>query len=124
MTSYDRQYEVRQGKRGGGRTAWFCLVLTLASLAAGQEPQAQPQTPNAVSEQSAQVAADAAAPTGNPTDAPPDDDPPSMVPHFSDTRFWLSGQTNFIFQTHPPFPAAYTGKNSLKPNFKRPRPEC
>ena len=41
-----------------------------------------------------------------------------MVPHFSDTRFWLSGQANFIFQAHPPFPAAYTGKNSLKPDFQ------
>ena len=55
-------------------------------------------------------------------------DPPSsasdlpveaMFPHFSDTRFWLSGQANFIFQTNPPFQAAYSGKHSLGPNYQK-----
>ena len=55
-------------------------------------------------------------------------DPPSgtsdlpveaMFPHLSDTRFWLSGQANFIFQTNPPFHAAYSGKNSLGPNYEK-----
>jgi high affinity Mn2+ porin len=57
------------------------------------------------------------------TDAPAtpsaDADPESMVPHFKDTRYWLSGQTNFIFQTHPDFHAAYSGKNSLSPHYER-----
>jgi hypothetical protein len=26
---------------------------------------------------------------------------------------------NFIFQTHPPFHAAYSGKNSLDPNYEK-----
>jgi hypothetical protein len=43
----------------------------------------------------------------------------SMFPHFSSTRFWLSGQANFIFQTHPPFHAPYSGKNSLNPNYEK-----
>src|ERR1700675_375723 len=43
----------------------------------------------------------------------------SMFPHFSDTRFWLSGQANFIFQTHPPFRALYSGPNSLRPVYEK-----
>jgi hypothetical protein len=42
-----------------------------------------------------------------------------MLPHFGDTRFWLSGQSNFIFQTHPPFHADYSGKNSLSPDYEK-----
>jgi hypothetical protein len=42
-----------------------------------------------------------------------------MFPHFKDNRFWLSGQANFIFQTHPPFDAKYSGKNSLAPNYEK-----
>jgi hypothetical protein len=49
------------------------------------------------------------------TDAPSD----SVLPHFSDGRFWVSGQTNFIFQTHPGFAAKYTGANSLDPNYEK-----
>ena len=48
------------------------------------------------------------------------DDPiPAMFPHFETDRVWLSGQANFIFQTHPPFRAAYSGKNSLNPNYEK-----
>jgi high affinity Mn2+ porin len=48
-----------------------------------------------------------------------DDDPvETMLPHFSDTRFWLSGQANFIFQAHPSFYAQYSGKNSFHPYFE------
>ncbi len=43
----------------------------------------------------------------------------SMFPHFSDTRFWLSGQANFIFQAHPPFHAPYSGPNSLRPIYEK-----
>ncbi len=39
--------------------------------------------------------------------------------HFKDTRFWLSGQANFIFQTHPDFHADYSGKNSLSPDYEK-----
>jgi hypothetical protein len=46
-------------------------------------------------------------------------DPEAMFPHFKDSRFWLTGQTNFIFQTHPDFPAAYSGKNSLSSHFDK-----
>jgi hypothetical protein len=46
-------------------------------------------------------------------------DPEAMFPHFKNTRYWLSGQANFIFQTHPPFDAKYSGKNSLDPNYEK-----
>ena len=42
-----------------------------------------------------------------------------MVPHFKSTRFWLSGQANFIFQTHPDFHADYSGPNSLSPHYEK-----
>jgi high affinity Mn2+ porin len=45
--------------------------------------------------------------------------PEAMLPHFQDTRFWLSGQMNFIFQTHPSFRAPYSGQNSLDPNYEK-----
>jgi hypothetical protein len=53
------------------------------------------------------------------TDPPPDDSIESMLPHFKNSRFWLSGQANFIFQTHPPFRADYSGTNSLSPNYEK-----
>jgi len=42
-----------------------------------------------------------------------------MLPHFKDTRFWLSGQMNFIFQTHPDLHADYSGPNSLSPHYEK-----
>src|SRR5690242_13243796 len=44
---------------------------------------------------------------------------PAMFPHLESDRFWLSGQANFIFQTHPPFHADYSGTNSLDPNYEK-----
>jgi high affinity Mn2+ porin len=58
--------------------------------------------------------------TGTSADSATDDDPiPAMFPHLENDRFWLSGQANFIFQTHPPFHAAYSGKNSLSANYEK-----
>lgn len=58
-----------------------------------------------------------------PSDAERDEqsqaDPESMLPHLRDTRFWLSGQANFIFQAHPDFHALYSGKNSLSPRYEK-----
>jgi high affinity Mn2+ porin len=55
----------------------------------------------------------------DPAPPPSDADPEAMLPHFKDTRFWFSGQANFIFQTHPDFPALYSGKNSLSPRYEK-----
>jgi high affinity Mn2+ porin len=55
-----------------------------------------------------------------PTEGEATDDPlPTMFPHLETERFWLTGQANFIFQTHPPFHAAYSGKNSLDPDYEK-----
>ncbi len=42
-----------------------------------------------------------------------------MLPHFKSTRFWLSGQTNFIFQALPEFHADYSGPHSLGPDYEK-----
>ena len=52
-------------------------------------------------------------------DPPASDDPPVMFPHFKSSRFWLSGQANFIFQAHPGFHADYSGPNSLNPHYEK-----
>src|SRR5947208_15189451 len=43
----------------------------------------------------------------------------SMLPHFKSTRFWLSGQANFIFQAHPEFHSPYSGPHSLGPRYEK-----
>ena len=55
----------------------------------------------------------------DPADPTTDASPETMFPHFKDTRFWLSGQANFIFQTHPPFTAPYSGPHSLSPDYEK-----
>ena len=57
--------------------------------------------------------------TASASDSQASSDPEAMFPHLADTRFWLSGQANFIFQTHPPFHAPYSGPNSLDPNYEK-----
>jgi hypothetical protein len=88
-------------------TAVTVLVLTLGAVAqqsadsSSGNSDAAPQAPS------------------NATDTPSDDSVETMLPHFKNPRFWLSGQANFIFQTHPPFHAAYSGGNSLSPNYEK-----
>jgi hypothetical protein len=46
---------------------------------------------------------------------PPIDDPPAtMFPHPEGGRYWLSGQTNIIFQGRLPFHSPYEGPNSFR----------
>jgi high affinity Mn2+ porin len=90
------------------------LVLALwAATAAGQAPPAHPASSTDQADNSSQANAPSA------VDAPADPGTETMFPHFKDTRFWLSGQANFIFQTHPPFDAAYSGEHSLGPNYEK-----
>ncbi len=42
-----------------------------------------------------------------------------MFPPLKNTRFWLSGQANFVFQALPPFSALYSGPHSLGPNYEK-----
>jgi hypothetical protein len=78
--------------------------IATAGLRAQDPQQVQAQTPPGQE-------ADPADPQAN--------DPEAMLPHFKDTRFWLSGQMNFIFQAHPDFHAAYGGPNSLSPHYEK-----
>src|SRR5208282_4300714 len=95
---------------------WLILIPVLMTVpgvmpAHAQQPDASPpsngKSPAASAENPARPPDAAAA------------DPESMLPHFKDTRFWLSGQANFIFQTHPDFHADYSGKNSLSPDYDK-----
>jgi len=58
-------------------------------------------------------------PSAQTTSAPPDDpvsdETPTMFPHSEWSRFWISGQTNFISQWHAPFHSPCQGPNSLPP---------
>jgi high affinity Mn2+ porin len=55
----------------------------------------------------------------DPPDPTADQGTESMFPHLKDSRFWLSGQANFIFQTHPDFPALYSGPHSLGTHYEK-----
>lgn len=59
------------------------------------------------------------APVPASADAAADFTTESMLPHFATSRLWLSGQANFIFQTHPDFPALYSGPHSLRPQYEK-----
>jgi high affinity Mn2+ porin len=100
--------------------ACCCLfaLLLLASPASAQAPGSQPAATAAQKTPPAPADADPSG-RGDGVAAEGSDDPQSMLPHFSDTRFWLSGQMNFIFQTHPPFQADYTGRSSMSPNYEK-----
>ena len=102
------------------RLSVFALVVALAlavPLLAQQPDSAPPDSPSAalhpgVPLQNPSTVAD-------PVDPPPDQSTQSMFPHFKDSRFWLSGQGNFIIQANPPFPALYSGRNSLDRNYEK-----
>ena len=85
------------------------LVTAIPVFPQQPEPQASAQTPSAPTPDAA----------GNPADPPPDPGTEAMFPHFKNSRFWLSGQANFVFQTHPDFHAPYSGPHSLSPLYEK-----
>src|SRR5579863_6586607 len=93
---------------------WLMLLFWAAFAAALPSFAQQPDAPA-----TAKVDTAPQANATNETDPPADEVVETMFPHFKDTRFWLSGQMNFIFQTHPTFPAAYSGPHSLGPNYEK-----
>src|SRR5215467_7876285 len=51
------------------------------------------------------------------TSTPPESEGPlTMFPHPVDSRLWISGQMNFIYQAHPSFSAQYSGPKSFGPS--------
>jgi high affinity Mn2+ porin len=82
----------------------FHLLWAVASWPQAKRAPTSEQVPQATSENSGETA---------------DPKVESIFPHFKAGRFWISGQSNFIFQTHPDFPAKYTGQNSLLPRYEK-----
>ncbi len=92
----------------------------LALLAAALAVPARAQQPADTTSQASQNATQAnLASPPDPPAPPPDDSTEAMLPHLKSSRFWLSGQANFVFQTHPDFPAFYSGPHSLSPNYEK-----
>ena len=85
------------------RLGWCVLGLVLALGFAGGRAFAQ--VPDITDSQKPQAAS-----TGTTE---------SMFPNMIGGKFFIAGQANFIFQTHPPFEALYTGTNSLQPNYEK-----
>ncbi len=107
---------LRMDWSAGRCTAMPALALTLVVLGfAGPAAWAQPQSAS----DSPQAATPPSPEADDPADAAASDDPETMLPHFKSTRFWLSGQANFIFQTHPDFHADYSGPHSLSPDYEK-----
>jgi high affinity Mn2+ porin len=90
----------------------FAAVWLTMALAGQATLQAQQTEPNSVP------------PRGGTPDVQSDTPPAqpeiqAMLPHSQNTRFWLSGQANFIFQMHPEFPALYSGAHSLVQHYEK-----
>ncbi|MFI5059759.1 MAG: carbohydrate porin [Candidatus Acidiferrales bacterium] len=102
----------------GGRNLG-ALALAFAFLLGIAVPVCRAQAQTASTTTQAAAAAAAAPNADDPPDPPPNAGPETMLPHFRDSRFWLSGQMNFIFQTHPDFHADYSGPHSLSPRYEK-----
>jgi high affinity Mn2+ porin len=88
------------------------VIFLVAAIARAQDTALLKETGQDAQYQTSPDATD-------PADAQADVPVQSMFPRIQNTRYWLSGQANFIFQTHPPFHAPYSGKNSLDPNYEK-----
>jgi high affinity Mn2+ porin len=88
------------------------VIFLVAAIARAQDTALLKETGQDAQYQTSPDATD-------PADTQADVPVQSMFPRIRNTRYWLSGQANFIFQTHPPFHAPYSGKNSLDPNYEK-----
>jgi high affinity Mn2+ porin len=89
------------------------LLMTLAFVVSARSQESGPAQSSAADPMSSGSA------VSTPADPAADDSTESLFPHFRNTHFWLTGQANFIFQTHPDFPALYSGPHSLGPNYEK-----
>src|SRR5216684_6684187 len=88
------------------------LLLLLVGLAPWQQ-FASAQSANEENKSRAQ----SSKPVQDNSEAKDDEDekPATVFSHSSQSRFWISGQINTVFQWHPSFRAKYTSDNSLRP---------
>lgn len=96
----------------------FLLVFCLVPPGTAQRLDASFPSPSAQTVQPPNLAPAPPAPEPD-SEAPAEFDTEAMLPHFATSRLWLSGQANFIYQTHPPFSAPYSGSHSLQPNYQK-----
>jgi hypothetical protein len=104
-----------------GRSLGIAIGIVVALLSCPVAAQELLFPAPAVAEQNTQASSQLPASVTN-RDVPAgeeSDDLVAMVPHLNDTRHSLSGQLNFIFQTHPPFHGPYSGRNSMDPNYEK-----
>lgn len=88
---------------------WRQLMFLAATLLVGQlAARAQSPSASAVADTIDQPVDQV---SGDSSDA----DVVTVFDHPADTRWWLSGQSNTIFQYHPSFPAKYSGVSSMLP---------
>ena len=110
---------IRGGGPGalGSRTG-FWLLVALLSAAPGKCQEVAPPSPPATVDGDTQPSSGGALPA---VESAPvaTENPETLFPPLKDTRYWLSGQANFIFQINPAFYAAYNGKNSFGPNYDK-----
>jgi high affinity Mn2+ porin len=104
-------------RSGGHRAAARALALAFVLGFAAPAGWAQSQAASSSTQTAAPAQPDASDPASQPSDVIADTE--SMFPHFKNARFWLSGQANFIFQTHPDFHADYSGPHSLSPDYDK-----
>jgi len=100
----DRGRKVHGVSKRSGQQLAFVLLLALWAAGLAVVP--------AFTQDAGSMADEAVAPAETPAIQ-------TMFPHSSETRYWISGQANFIFQTHPPFYALYSGTNSLQPYYEK-----
>jgi hypothetical protein len=106
-----------RGRHAVAPTLSVALALAFLLSTVATSSWAQSKSASDPSESAAPTAPVADDPPSPPTDANADTE--AMFPHFKDSRFWLSGQANFIFQAHPGFHADYSGPHSLSPHYDK-----
>ena len=94
-----------------GFLAWAFGTITLIVLTCLAQPNAVEAQQVSSNSTTYSVSSDSP-PHGASSDS---SDAGTIFPHPENSRYWISGQANFIFQWHPPFAAKYTGINSLSP---------
>ncbi len=94
---------------------WMLLVFWVV-IAVAAAPAQQPDAPSAAkagASEQPDVAANAA--------DPPDETTEAMFPHFKDTRFWLTGQANFISRLILRSTLPTVARTASAPITKKPR---
>jgi hypothetical protein len=89
----------------GGWLAVVCLLACTSFLSGFSETARAQEAPGTTSTTDAEKEAS----------APDADTLTTMFRHAEWDRWWVSGQANFISQSHPSFTSPYQGKNSLTP---------